>query len=516
MVWLARWGRLGYALPMNDALSYDAVIVGAGPAGLACAIRLAQRGALVAVLEKGGTVGAHSVSGAVVDMQPLTDLLPHAHFPHGTPVKRERFAALTPSKTLFLPTPPPLRNARGAQILSLCALTRWLAEQAESLGVDVLPGFAGRALLTQENTVIGVKTGEADIMATHTILAEGARGSLTKDTIKRFGLDAHKSPQTYALGLKEVWEIDSQHHREGEVMHTIGWPLGLKTYGGGFVYHAGEGRIFLGLIVGLDYQNPYLDPFGEMQRMKTHPFLATLLKGGRRLEYGARVLAEGGLQALPRLTFPGGCLIGDCAGFLNVACLKGINNAVRSGILAADAIVDGRDYQAAFDQSALRRELWRVRNIRPGFTWGLIPGLMNAGFEWATRGYAPWTWPHRLDAATLKPADACPRIDYPAPDGVLTFDRASSVYLSSTFHAERGPAHLILTDPAIPIRDNLPRYAEPAQRYCPAGVYAVEGGRFHIRAANCVHCKACDIKDPAQNITWTLPEGGEGPNYKEM
>jgi electron-transferring-flavoprotein dehydrogenase len=459
---------------MADTLDYDVAIVGAGPAGLAGAVRLKQRapGLSVAVLEKGGAVGAHLLSGAVLDTRALDDLLPGEAFPGGTPVTRDRFALLLSSRhAVPLPVPPPMHNPPSAQIVSLGALARWLSEKAEALGVDILPGFAGRDLVHDGDRVVGVATGEADIRARHTVLAEGARGSLTKGAIARFRLDEGRQPQTFALGIKEVWEVDPAQHRAGEVLHTIGWPLGMGVYGGGFVYHMAGGRVAVGLIMGLDYANTNLDPFAEMQRMKTHRALAPLFRGGRRLEWGARVLAEGGWQALPRLTFPGGCLVGDTAGTLDVPRLKGVHAAMESGMMAADAIAQGADYAALFRDSRLAREIWRGRNVRPGFRLGLVHGLLNAGFTWATGGREPWTLPHARDWASLSRA-ASRAVGYPPPDGVLTFDRASSVHLSGTWHTEGAPSHLVLADPSVPITRNLPTYGEPAQRYCPAGVFA--------------------------------------------
>lgn len=505
---------------VSEVLPYDVVIVGAGPAGLACAISLAQAGAgSVAVLEKGGTVGAHSLSGAVMDPRGLDVLLPdwlERDAPIDTPVTRDRFALLTENHTVPLPVPP-LMNNRGAFIVSLARLARWLGEQAEAAGVDILPGFAGRELLTQSDTVTGISTGEVDIHAEHTILAEGARGSLAKQAIARFDLDKGCDPQTYGLGIKEVWEIDPARHHHGEAFHSIGWPLWSRAHGGSFIYHMSKNHVVLGLVVALDYANPYLDPFAEMQRFKTHAAISKILKGGKRLEYGSRALAEGGLQSLPGLEFPGGMLVGDAAGFLNAARIKGIHAAIESGILAAETITGTESYENLFKNSALYRELHTTRNIRPGFQRGLWAGLANAGLEALTGGRTPWTLKNRADHTVLKPATACRRIAYPAPDGVLTFDRKSSVYLSGTHHAEGQACHLRLTDPSVPIAQNLPKYAEPAQRYCPAGVYEVTPDqRFQINAANCVHCKACDIKDPAQNITWVPPEGGDGPNYQDM
>lgn len=545
----------------RERMEFDVVIVGAGPAGLACAIRLKQLAGdalSVCVLEKGAAVGAHLLSGAVIDPRSLDELLPEWRSqgaPLDTPAQSDRFLYLTAHRAFRLPTPPQMKN-HGNYIISLGAFGRWLAEQAEALGVEIFPGFAGAELLQDaDGAVCGVATGDmgvgrngertaafapgVEIHARRTILAEGAHGSLSQQAIARFGLRQGRQPQTYAIGIKEVWEVAPERHRPGHVLHTIGWPLDRRTYGGSFLYHYGANLVSVGFVIGLDYENPWLSPFDEMQRFKTHPEIRTVFQGGRRIGYGARALAEGGFQSLPRLDFPGGLLVGDCAGFLNVPKIKGTHTAMKSGMLAAESVVEalsprsapsgggkgerggGRSaYERKLAGSWLWSELRQVRNIRPGFGLGLWAGLLNAAFETATRGLAPWTLAHRADCTTLKKAKDSIPIAYPKADGVLTFDKMSSVYLSGTRHEEDQPCHLILKDPSVPIARNLPDYAEPAQRYCPAGVYEIvqesTGPRFQINAANCVHCKTCDIKDPAQNIVWTPPQGGEGPDYRDM
>lgn len=562
----------------RESMEFEVVIVGAGPAGLSCAIRLKQLagdGLSVCVLEKGSAVGAHLLSGAVFDPRALTELIPdwrEKGAPLDTQATSDRFLFLTQKRAFALPTPPQMKN-HGNYIISLGALGRWLAGQAESLGVEIFPGFAATELLYDENgAVCGVATGDmgwdragektsaftpgVEIRARRTILAEGAHGSLSKQVIAKFGLREGRQPQTYALGIKEVWEIAPDQHRPGHVLHTIGWPLDALSYGGSFLYHYGKNLVSVGFVIGLDYENPYLSPFDEMQRFKTHPAIRPLFEGGRRVSYGARALVEGGFQSIPRPVFPGGLLIGDSAGFLNVPKIKGNHTAMKSGMLAAEAVAAefGRDARGLADPSPLTPlpqggegksafafkgeggqeslyetrlagswiwpELKKVRNIRPGFKWGLWAGIANAAFETATGGRAPWTLPHRADHSSLKKARDCAPISYPKPDGIVIFDKMSSVYLSGARHEEDQPCHLVLKDSSIPVARNLPDYAEPAQRYCPAGVYEIvqeEGGpRFQINAANCVHCKTCDIKDPAQNITWTPPQGGEGPDYRDM
>jgi len=472
--------------------------------------------------------------------------------PLNVPVTDDCFQFLTGKHAIPLPTPPMMHN-HGNYVISLGEFARWLAQQAEALGVEIYPGFAAAELFfNDQNQVAGIITGDMGInkkgektdrftpgmvlKARQTVLAEGCRGSLTKIVLQKFDLTAGKQPQTFGLGVKEVWEIDPAHHRLGMVMHSVGWPLDQKTYGGGWLYHWRDNLVTIGMVVGLDYQNPTLSPFEEMQRYKTHPAIAPLLKGGKRVSYGARALSEGGLQSLPKLTFPGGVLTGDSAGFLNVAKIKGNHAAMKSGMLAAEAIylhfqdpaqnlavgAEVASYQRLFEQSWLWQELNQVRNIRPGFRAGLLGGLLNAGLEaYILKGRGSWTLPYEPDHESLKHIYQVKPIVYPKPDGVLTFDRLSSVYLSNTNHEEDQPVHLKLRDPLIPIIHNLPFFGSPEQLYCPAGVYEIirtdaDVPQLQINAQNCIHCKTCDIKDPDQNIDWAVPEGGGGPNYGMM
>lgn len=542
----------------REVMQFDVVIVGAGPSGLAAAIRLKQRAAeqgqelSVCVLEKGSEVGAHILSGACIEPRALDELLPNWRqegAPLATEAKEDRFLYLTAKRAFRLPTPPQMRN-HGNYIGSLGDLCRWLARKAEALGVEIFPGFAAaRLLLDEQGRVRGVGTGDMgvrrdgtpgpnfqpgiDLHARFTILAEGCRGSLTKQVMERFGLREGVQHQTYGIGIKELWEIPKDKHNAGLVIHTIGWPLDSRTYGGSWLYMYGENLVSLGFVVGLDYENPWLSPFGELQRWKTHPAIRHFLEGGRRIAYGARALSEGGLQSLPKLVFPGGALIGDCAGFLNVPKIKGTHAAMKSGMLCADAAFEAlakgadrpllEDYPRRLKASWLWDELYRARNIRPAFKWGLFPALAYAAIDtYVLRGKAPWTLRHHgPDHAMLKPAAECPRIDYPKPDGVLTFDRLSSVFISNTNHEEDQPCHLVLRDPARAVPVNWETFQGPEERYCPAGVYewlddGKGGKRLQINAQNCVHCKTCDIKDPTQNIDWVPPEGGGGPNYPGM
>ncbi len=553
-------------LPPRDAMEFDVVIVGAGPAGLSAAIRLKQRAAekgedlSVVVLEKGSEVGAHILSGAVIDPVGLDRLIPDwkaKGAPIETEVTEDRFLLLGPQGDLRLPNSlmPPLMNNHGNYIVSLGAVTRWLGEQAAELGVEIYPGFAAAEYLTDDKgAVVGVATGDMgvgrdgqpkdgfvrgmELRGKYTLIAEGVRGSLAKQLIRAYGLDSESEPQKYGIGLKELWEVAPGKHQPGLVQHSFGWPLGNRTGGGSFLYHYGNNLVSVGFVLHLNYENPYLSPYDEFQRFKTHPAIRDTFEGGKRIAYGARAITEGGWQSLPKLTFPGGALLGCSAGMVNVPRIKGSHNAILSGIEAADAIVsalaEGRahdeltDYQTAVVDGEIGRDLKRVRNAKPmwsrfGTAIGISLGGMDMWLRTLLGGWSPFgTWAHRkTDAAATKPARDYSPIAYPKPDGVLTFDKLTSVSFSATNHEEDQPVHLKLTDPTIPIDVNLPTWAEPAQRYCPAGVYEVVhdekgGARFQINAQNCVHCKTCDIKDPSQNITWVCPEGGGGPNYAEM
>jgi electron-transferring-flavoprotein dehydrogenase len=546
-------------------MEYDVVIVGAGPAGLAAAIRLKQlaaehgRDVAVTVLEKGSEVGAHILSGAVIDPVGLDRLLPDWRdrgAPIHTPVTEDRFLLLGPAGDVTLPhvLMPPLMSNRGNWIASLGDIVRWLGEQAATLGVDIYPGFAAvEVLYAEDGAVAGIATDDKgigrdgkpkdtfqrgmELRAKYTLIAEGARGSLAKALIRRFELDKGREPQKYGIGLKELWEVAPERHRPGLVQHTFGWPLDNRTGGGSFLYHYGKNLVSVGFVVHLNYRNPYLAPFEEFQRFKTHPAIRDTFAGGKRIAYGARALTEGGWQSIPKLVFPGGALIGCAAGFMNVPRIKGSHNAILSGIHAAEAayraIAAGRShdrleaYSEAVHTGPIARDLKRVRNVKPLWSrLGTYAGIAAGGIDMWLNTVIPGvglglTMRHRKsDHVGLRRARQARPISYPKPDGVLTFDRLTSVSFSATNHEEDQPVHLKLADPSIPIAVNLPEYAEPAQRYCPASVYEVveEGGkpRFQINAQNCVHCKTCDIKDPAQNITWVCPEGGGGPNYSGM
>ncbi|MCA8887856.1 MAG: electron transfer flavoprotein-ubiquinone oxidoreductase [Parvularculaceae bacterium] len=554
--------------PERETMEFDVVIVGAGPAGLSAAIRLKQRAEAaggdinVVVVEKGSEVGAHILSGAVLDPSGLDALLPdwrELGAPVDAPVTSESFKLLGPSGSFSLPVwgMPPMVKNHGNYIVSMGTICRWLAEQAEAMGVEIYPGMAASKLVYREDgSIKGVVVGEVgigrdgqptdhyepgmELCGKYVFIAEGVRGSLAKQIIAKFGLDDGREPQKYGIGLKELWEIDPAKSRPGHIQHTFGWPLKNNTGGGSFLYYYNDNTIALGFVVHLNYKNPYLYPYGEFQKFKTHPEIAELLEGGKRIAYGSRAITEGGYQSVPKLSFPGGALIGCSAGFVNVPRIKGNHNAMLTGIMAADAAFDavsiGREgdeltaYDAAYDNSAVKAELKKARNAKPLWTkFGtLAGGIAFAGLDLWTNTIIPGfsvfgTLGHgKTDAASTEPAEKHSRPDYPRPDGVLTFDRLTNVSFSATNHEENQPPHLHLKDPSIPIAVNLPVYDEPAQRYCPAGVYEViaddDGSdpRFQINAQNCVHCKTCDIKDPSQNIVWTTPEGGGGPNYPNM
>ena len=552
----------------RESMEFDVVIVGAGPAGLAAAIRLRQLATeggpevSVCVIEKGSEVGAHILSGAVLEPRALDELLPDwkaLGAPLNTPVAEEKFMFLTGGRSFGVPVgllPAELHN-RGNYIVSLGNLCRWLAEQAEALGAEIYPGFAAAEVLYDAaGRVAGVATGEQglakdgsrkdsyqpgmELRAKYTFFAEGCHGSLSKTLMARFGLREGADPQTYGIGIKELWRLDPAQHRPGLVMHTAGWPMDTKTWGGSFIYHLEDNQAAVGFVVGLDYRNPHLAPFEEFQRFKTHPRIRPILEGGTRIAYGARALNEGGFQSIPKLVFPGGLLIGCGAGFLNVPKIKGSHNAMKTGMLAAEAAFEalaGSDpasdpgdgvlaaYPEKLEGSWVYRELRKARNFRPAFAkLGLWGGMLFGGAELKLLGArAPWTLHSRhADHDCLMPARTMPKIDYPKPDGVVSFDRNSSVFLSNTNHEEDQPVHLRLKDPEAPVAYNLARYDAPEQRFCPAGVYEIlrddDGAnpRLRINAQNCVHCKTCDIKDPGQNIDWVTPEGGGGPNYPNM
>ena len=583
----------------SEIMECDVLIVGAGPAGLSAAIRLMQLNPSlnVIVLEKGSEVGAHILSGAVLEPRALNELIPdwkEKGAPLNTPVISDSFSFLTAAHRVRLPTPPQMNN-HGNYIISLGNFCRWLGEQAANLNVQIFPGFAAAEAIIEDGVVKGVRTGAfgigkngerkhnyqppMELRAKVTLFAEGCRGSISQQLMKEYSLRDAVSPQTYGIGIKELWQIEPSKHKLGTVEHTIGWPMDSKTYGGSFLYHLEDNQVAVGFVVGLDYANPYLDPFKEFQRFKTHPKIRTLFEGGKRISYGARAINEGGYQSIPKLTFPGGALIGCAAGFLNVPKIKGTHTAMKSGMLAAEWVVASRQapvtsnaphsletgdrrLETMLQNSWVMDELKSVRNIRPAFRYGVWAGLLYSVLDtYLFRGKAPWTFKHHHDHAALKPKSNFTPIDYPSPDNLVSFDRLSSVFISNTNHEEDQPAHLTLKDASVPVNHNFALYDAPEQRYCPAGVYEIvednsisplegepksvaigwgeksghnlppngsqtsptppQGGsskkyRLQINAQNCVHCKTCDIKDPTQNIVWVTPEGGGGPNYGNM
>ena len=546
---------------LRESMDYDVLIVGGGPAGLAAAIRLKQQAAQkgvevgVCVIEKGSEIGAHILSGAVMDPRAISELIPDwkaAGAPLTIAVSEDRFLFLSESGSTQIPDAllPACFQNHGNYVVSLANVCRWLGARAEELGVEIYPGFAGaEVLFNADRSVKGVATGDMgvgrdgqptdqyqrgmELLAKYTVFAEGCRGHLGKQLMERFELSKDADPQVYGIGFKELWEIDPSKHQPGLVVHTAGWPLASDTYGGSYLYHMEDNLVSVGFVVGLAYQNPYLSPYEEFQRYKTHPAIRGYFDGAKRVSYGARAIAAGGIMSLPKLAFPGGCLVGDDAGFLNASRIKGSHAAIKSGMLAAEAafaaLQAGRshdvleDYPMAFRQSWLYDELWQARNFKQWMGKGLYGGTLMVGIEqWLLRGKFPWTLHHRhADHECLRPAAQFQPISYPKPDGKLTFDKLSSVFISNTNHEENQPSHLTLKDATVPVKVNLATYAGAEARYCPAGVYEYikaedNSDRLQINAQNCVHCKTCDIKDPTQNIVWVVPQGGGGPNYPNM
>ena len=534
-------------------MEYDVVIVGGGPSGIATAIKLKQlkSNLNVCILEKGSEIGAHILSGNVFETRALDELLPNwkeLNCPIKTKVKKEKFLFLSKTKSFSWPTwlLPKVQQNHNNYIISLANLCRWMAEQAEALGVEIFPGFPASEIIFNENgSVKGVVTQDMgidkegnkkesfesgiELHAKVTVFADGCRGHLGKQLINKFELNKGKNPQQYGIGFKEIWELSDKNHEEGLVMHTAGWPLDNNTYGGSFMYHAENKQVYLGYVVGLDYKNPHLSPFDEFQRFKTHPSIKKYLEGGKRISYGARALNEGGLQSLPRMFMPGALLIGCDAGTLNTPKLKGSHTAIKSGMIAAETIVEHINkkvnlsvYEDKFEDSWVYQELFEARNVKPGFNWGLILAIIFTGIDQMLfRGKLPFTLKHKhADHETLKSANEMPKIEYPKPDNLIAFDKTSSVYLTGTNHVENQPVHLKLKDNDLPINYTLNKFDEPAQRYCPVGVYEVQiennTKKFIINSQNCIHCKTCDIKEPSQNINWVTPEGGDGPKYGNM